>query len=38
MGAIALLLGIVATIVVLDLGALVWGVDSREVLPDDHRR
>lgn len=29
---------VVAALVALDLGALRWGVDSRDRLPDDHRR
>jgi nitrogen fixation-related uncharacterized protein len=29
---------LIAALVALDLGALTWGVDSRDRLPDDHRR
>ena len=29
---------IIAALLVLDAGALRWGVDSRDRLPDDHRR
>lgn len=29
---------VIATLVALDAGALRWGVDSRDLLPDDHRR
>jgi hypothetical protein len=29
---------IIAFLVAFDLGALTWGVDSRDRLPDDHRR
>lgn len=29
---------VIAALVALDAGALRWGVDSRDVLPDDHRR
>lgn len=28
----------IGALLVLDVGALRWGVDSREPLPDDHRR
>jgi len=28
----------IAVLIVLDAGALLWGVDSRDALPDDHRR
>ena len=28
----------IAVLVAFDLGALTWGVDSRDRLPDDHRR
>ena len=28
----------IAALVAFDLGALTWGVDSRDRLPDDHRR
>ena len=29
---------IIAALVALDAGALTWGVDSRDPMPDDHRR
>jgi hypothetical protein len=29
---------IIAALLAFDLGALSWGVDSRDRLPDDHRR
>jgi hypothetical protein len=29
---------VIATLIALDAGALRWGVDSRDILPDDHRR
>ena len=29
---------VIAALVALDAGALRWGVDSRDVMPDDHRR
>ncbi len=29
---------IIAALIALDAGALRWGVDSRDPLPDDHRR
>jgi nitrogen fixation-related uncharacterized protein len=29
---------IVAALVALDASALLWGADSRDRLPDDHRR
>jgi hypothetical protein len=29
---------VIAALVAFDLGALTWGVDSRDRLPDDHRR
>lgn len=29
---------VIAALIALDLGALTWGVDSRDRLPDDHRR
>lgn len=29
---------IIAALIVLDAGALRWGTDSRDALPDDHRR
>jgi hypothetical protein len=29
---------VIATLVALDAGALRWGTDSRDSLPDDHRR
>jgi hypothetical protein len=29
---------LIAALLALDLGALTWGVDSRDRLPDDHRR
>jgi hypothetical protein len=28
----------IAALLAFDLGALTWGVDSRDRLPDDHRR
>ena len=29
---------VIAALLAFDLGALTWGVDSRDRLPDDHRR
>ena len=29
---------IIAALLALDAGALLWGVDSRDPMPDDHRR
>jgi hypothetical protein len=29
---------VIAALLAFDLGALAWGVDSRDRLPDDHRR
>lgn len=29
---------VIAALIALDAGALRWGVDSRDCLPDDHRR
>lgn len=29
---------VIAALIALDAGALRWGVDSRDALPDDHRR
>lgn len=29
---------VIAALIALDAGALRWGVDSRDILPDDHRR
>lgn len=29
---------VIAALIALDAGALRWGVDSRDSLPDDHRR
>lgn len=29
---------VIAALIALDAGALRWGVDSRDGLPDDHRR
>ena len=29
---------VIAALVALDAGALHWGADSRDPLPDDHRR
>ena len=29
---------VIAALVALDAGALIWGVDSRDPMPDDHRR
>ena len=28
----------IVALIVLDAGALLWGVDSRDPMPDDHRR
>jgi hypothetical protein len=28
---------VIAALIALDAGALRWGVDSRDILPDDHR-
>ena len=28
----------IAALLVLDASALLWGVDSRDPMPDDHRR
>lgn len=35
---LALFLGLLAAVLVFDIAAAVWGADSRETLPDDHRR
>ena len=29
---------VIAALVALDAGALLWGIDSRDPLPDDHHR
>jgi hypothetical protein len=29
---------VIAALLALDAGALRWGVDSREAMPDDHHR
>ena len=29
---------VIAALIALDAGALRWGADSRDALPDDHRR
>ena len=29
---------VIAALIALDAGALRWGADSRDSLPDDHRR
>jgi hypothetical protein len=29
---------VIAALLALDAGALRWGVDSRDPMPDDHRR
>ena len=29
---------VIAALIALDAGAIRWGVDSRDSLPDDHRR
>ncbi len=29
---------VIAALVALDAAALIWGADSRDLLPDDHRR
>lgn len=29
---------VIAALLALDAGALRWGVDSRDAMPDDHRR
>jgi hypothetical protein len=38
MEAIVVLLVIVAGLVMLDAASAAWGVDSRDVVADDHRR
>ena len=38
MGPLFVWIVIVAALVALDAAALRWGVDSRDRLPDDHRR
>jgi hypothetical protein len=38
MEAIALFLSLFAAVLVVDIAAVVWGADSRDNLPDDHRR
>jgi hypothetical protein len=38
MEAIALVLSLIAGVLVIDIAAVIWGVDSRDVQPDDHRR
>jgi hypothetical protein len=38
MGPLFVWIVIIAALVALDVAALHWGVDSREPLPDDHRR
>lgn len=35
---IAIIVGIIAALVMVDLAAVGHGADSRETLPDDHRR
>jgi hypothetical protein len=37
-GPIVVLIAIVAVLMLFDVVALRWGVDSRPGLPDDHRR
>lgn len=38
MEAIVTLLALIVGLMALDLAALRWGADSRDALPDDHRR
>ena len=35
---IVILVGIISALVMLDLAAVTFGVDSRDSMPDDHRR
>ena len=38
MEALVMVLIIVISLVLLDAASITWGVDSRDTLPDDHRR
>jgi hypothetical protein len=38
MDTLFILLIVIAALLAFDLGALTWGVDSRDRLPDDHHR
>ena len=38
MDTLFILLIVITALLAFDLGALTWGVDSRDRLPDDHRR
>ena len=38
MEALIVILTLIAGLIGLDLASLRWGVDSRDPLPDDHRR
>ena len=38
MEALTVWIVVIIALLALDAGALRWGVDSRDALPDDHRR
>ena len=38
MDGLFLIIGLVASFVLLDLASIAWGQDSREPMTDDHRR
>jgi uncharacterized membrane protein YdfJ with MMPL/SSD domain len=38
MEALVVILALITGLIALDLASLRWGADSREMLPDDHRR
>jgi hypothetical protein len=38
MEALVMILTIIVGLVALDVAALRWGIDTRPMLPDDHRR
>jgi nitrogen fixation-related uncharacterized protein len=38
MEALIIWIVVIAALLVLDASALLWGVDSRDSMPDDHRR
>ncbi len=38
MEALVMVLVIVISLVLLDAAAITWGADTRDTLPDDHRR
>jgi hypothetical protein len=35
---IFVIVGLISALVMLDLAAVTWGADSRDGMPDDHRR